>query len=70
MGVAFAEVSPDICFMQVRGHRGVVSLPPVGFAIVTLVVSVWQRGNGDSLAVLPLVRSEYGWRCYAVYCWR
>ncbi len=59
MGVAFAEVSPDICFcVNTRLIAALFLLPPVGFAIVTLVVACWQRGNGDRLAVLPLVRSD------------
>ncbi len=66
-GGRFSEVSPDICFcVNTRRHRGVVLLPPVGFAIVTLVVCMLAAWNGDSLAVLPLVRSEYGWRCLRV----
>ncbi len=66
-GGPFAEVSPDICFcVNTRRHRGLFLLPPVGFAIVTLVVCMLARGNGDSLAVLPLVRSEYGWRVMRV----
>lgn len=49
MGVAFAEVSPDFRFcINTRRHRSAVLLPPVGFAIVTLVVcmlAAWEWGQ-------------------------
>ncbi len=54
MGVAFAEVSPDICFCLIPVViAALFLLPPVGFAIVRWWSVCWQRGNGDSLAVLP-----------------
>lgn len=72
MGVAFAEVSPDICFcVNTRRHRGVVSVAAGGVRHRNAGgLHAGSVGMGDSLAVLPLVRSEYGWRCYAGYCWR
>lgn len=49
MGVAFAEVSPDFRFcINTRRYRSAVLLPPVGFAIVTLVVcmlAAWEWGQ-------------------------
>lgn len=71
MGVAFAEVSPDICFVLIPVViAALFLLPPVGFAIVTLVVCMLAAWEWGQLSGLPLVRSEYGWRCYAGYCWR
>ena len=57
MGVAFAEVSPDICFcVNTRRHRGVVSVAAGGV----------RHCNAGGLHA----GSEYGWRCYVGYCWR
>ena len=63
MGVAFAEVSPDFRFcINTRRHRSAVLLPPVGFAIVTLVVCMLAAWEWGSLAALPRALSGYGWR--------
>lgn len=49
MGVTFAEVSPDICFVLIPVViAALFLLPPMGFAIVTLVVcmlAAWEWGN-------------------------
>lgn len=66
MGVAFAEVSPDFCFcVNTRGHRCAFLLPPVGFAIITLVVcmlAAWEWGQLSGFAA----RSQRVW--LAVLC--
>lgn len=65
-GVAFAEVSPDFCFcVNTRGHRCAFLLPPVGFAIITLVVcmlAAWEWGQLSGFAA----RSQRVW--LAVLC--
>lgn len=71
MGVAFAEVSPDICFcVNTRRHRGVVSVAAGGVRHCNAGGLYAGSVGMGTTAVLPLVRSEYGWRCYAGYCWR
>lgn len=65
-GGAFAEVSPDFCFcVNTRGHRCAFLLPPVGFAIITLVVcmlAAWEWGQLSGFAA----RSQRVW--LAVLC--
>ncbi len=70
-GVAFAEVSPDICFcVNTRRHRGVVSVAAGGVRHCNAGGLYAGSVGMGTAAVLPLVRSEYGWRCYVGYCWR
>lgn len=66
MGVAFAEVSPDICFVLIPVViAALFLLPPVGFAIVTLVVcmlAAWEWGQLSGFTT----RSQRVW--LAVLC--
>ncbi len=65
-GVAFAEVSPDICFCLIPVViAALFLLPPVGFAIVTLVVcmlAAWEWGQLSGFTT----RSQRVW--LAVLC--